>query len=123
MAAGPIYSISRDGDIVRIEFLRSPEREDMVALMEELGGLENSELRLYVMVQAEILLSTAEVRDGADIARSYENQPRKIAVVAPGNITYGISRIFKVFRESDETEFAVFRELDEAKAWLLSSDD
>ncbi len=120
MASGPVYTISREGDIVRIEFLQSPEREDMVAVMEELGGMEDSELRLYVMEQAEVLLSTAAVRDGAALARSYANQPRKIAVVAPGNITYGISRIFKVFRESDQTEFAVFRELDEARGWLLS---
>ncbi len=119
MANSPVYMITREDGIVRVEFLRSPDREDMVALMDELGKMEDSALRMYVMQQAEILLSTAEVRDGADIARSYENQPRKIAVVAPGNITYGISRIFKVFRESDETEFAVFRELDEARAWLL----
>lgn len=120
MATGPVYKISREDDIVRIDFIQSPVREDMVAAMDELGKMENSALRLYVMVEAEILLSTAEVRDGANLARSYANQPRKIAVVARGNITYGISRIFKVFRESDETEFAVFRDLEEARGWLLS---
>ncbi len=120
MTASPIYMITREDDIVRVDFLGSPERDDMVALMDELGNMPNSSLRLYVMIKAEILLSTAEVREGADIARSYEYQPSRIAVVAPGSITYGISRIFKVFRESDNTEFSVFRELEEARNWLRS---
>ncbi|MDJ0879753.1 MAG: hypothetical protein QNI86_14140 [Halieaceae bacterium] len=120
MADSPIYEISRDDDIVQIEFLQSPEKDDLVALMEELEQMPDSSLRLYLMIKAEILLSTAEVRNGADIARSRQNQPSKIAVVAPGNITYGISRIFKVFRESESTEFAVFRELEEARDWLRS---
>jgi hypothetical protein len=114
------WEIYRDGEIVRIEFVSSPEREDMLALMDALDTLEHSELRMFVMEKAEMLLSTAEVREGAEVARALVHQPRKIAVVAPGSISYGISRIFKVFRESEETEFEVFRDLDEAKAWLLS---
>ena len=114
-----IYRISRDGPIVQIEFVSSPEREDMLALMEELGQLADSELRMFVMEKAEMLLSTAEVREGAEIALALHNQPRKIAVVAPGNISYGISRIFKVFRENDATELQVFRDKDEARTWLL----
>ncbi len=118
MAKPAAYKISREDDILRIDFLQSPEREDMVALMDELGNTPDSSLRLYVMIQAEVMLSTAEVREGASIARGYDYQPSRIAVVAPGSITYGISRIFKVFRESEETEFSVFRELDEARDWL-----
>lgn len=120
MADSPVYEIRREGEIVCVEFIQSPEKDDMVAVIEELDKMPNSSLRLYLMVKAEILLSTSEVRDGADIARKAENQPSKIAVVAPGNITYGISRIFKVFRESEDTEFSVFREIDEARDWLLS---
>jgi hypothetical protein len=113
------WEITRDGDIVRIEFLASPSRQDMLDLMDALDTLENSELRMYVMQQAEMLLSTADVRVGAEVARALTNQPRRIAVVAPGEISYGISRIFKVYRESEDTQFEVFREEAEAKAWLL----
>lgn len=113
------WEISRDGNIVRIDFLSSPDRQDMLDLMDALDTLENSELRMFVMEKAPILLSTAEVREGAEIAKAMANQPRRIAVVAPGEITFGISRIFKVYRESENTEFEVFREETEAKAWLL----
>lgn len=120
MANSPVYEISRDDDIVQIEFFQSPAKEDLFACMDELEQVPDSSLRLYLMIKAEILLSTAEVRNGAENARNRENQPSRIAVVAPGNITYGISRIFKVFRESEGTEFAVFRDIDEARAWLRS---
>ena len=114
------WEITREGKILRIEFVRSPDRDDMLELMDKLDTLENSELRMFVMERAEMLLSTAEVREGAEVARALVNQPRRIAVVAPGSISYGISRIFKVFRESEDTEFEVFRELDAARDWLLS---
>ena len=114
-----VYKISRDGSIVQIEFVSSPERQHMLALMEELGRLQDSELRMFIMEKAEMLLSTAEVREGAEIALALRNQPRRIAVVAPGNISYGISRIFKVFRENEETEFEVFRDKETARTWLL----
>lgn len=91
----------------------------MLDLMDALDTLENSELRMYVMERAEMLLSTADIREGAEVARALTLQPRRIAVVAPGSISYGISRIFKVYRESENTEFEVFREETEAKAWLL----
>lgn len=120
MAKADSYIVSRENDIVRIDFTRSPDRDSLIELLERLSETENSELRMYVMIEAEIFLSTTEVKEGADVARELKNQPRRIAVVAPGDITYGISRIFKVFRESRETEFKVFRELDEARRWLRS---
>jgi hypothetical protein len=120
MARTPTWEISREGDITRIDFNQSPSREEMLDLMDELDRMDGSDRRLYVMVKAELLLSTAEVREGAQVARSSNNQPSRIAMVAPGNITYGISRIFKVFRESEDTAFAVFRDIDEARDWLNS---
>lgn len=117
------YKISREGRIVRVDFKRSPSLEDLVALLGEMERLEDSSLRMYVTQDAEILLSTADIRAGAEQALAAGNQPSRIAMVAPGDITYGISRIFKVFRETDQTEGQVFRTLDEARAWLLREDD
>lgn len=118
---GPPYSIVREDDIVRVDYQRSPEQAEMFALIEQLDEMENSSLRMYVMIDAEILLSTAEVKEGAEYARERKNQPLRIAVVAPGDITYGISRIFKVFRESEATELQVFRSVDAARDWLRSN--
>jgi hypothetical protein len=123
MARGDSYVITREEAITRIDFKRNPDSEEMVALLATLDEMKDTALRMYVMIEAEVLLSTAEVREGADTARSFSNQPTRVAIVAPGDITYGISRIFKVFRESDSTQLQVFRELDEARGWLLSDPD
>lgn len=120
MSENPTYEISQEGGVTRIEFNLSPSKAEMMALMEELASLEGSERRMYVMEKAEILLSTADVREGAEVARKKQSQPRRIVVVAPGSITYGISRIFKVFRESEDTELAIFRDEDAGREWLLS---
>lgn len=114
------YTITREGVITRIDFTRHPSQKEMLDLLVQLEEVENSSLRLYVMIDAEILLSTAEVKEGAEIARSMANQPERIAIVAPREITYSISRVFKVFRESPTTEMQVFRDLDEARRWLLA---
>ena len=114
------YTITREDDIVRIDYRRNPHNEEMLELLEQLSEMENSELRMYVMLDAEILLSTNEVREGAEYARKLKNQPRRIAVVAKSELTYSISRIFKVFRESQDTELMVFRDVDAARDWLRS---
>ena len=114
------YEITREGAITRVDFTRHPNQKEMLDLLLQLEDLEDSALRLYVMIDAEILLSTAEVKEGAEFARTLANQPKRIAIVAPREITYSISRIFKVFRESSTTETQVFRDLDEARRWLLA---
>jgi hypothetical protein len=92
----------------------------MLDLLARLDETADSSRRLYVMIEAEILLSTAAVKEGAEFARATSNQPERIAIVAPGEITYSISRIFKLLRESATTKMRVFRDLDEAHRWLLA---
>jgi hypothetical protein len=119
-ARGESYVISREGPVTRIDFFRPPDYKEMLDLLARLEATADSSLRLYVMIEAEILLSTAEVKEGAELARVTSNQPERIAIVAPGEITYSISRIFKVLRESSATKMEVFRDLDEARRWLLA---
>lgn len=44
----------------------------------------------------------------------------KHAICAPNDLAFGLSRVFSALSESDETEVEVrvFRQLEEAKAWL-----
>ncbi|MEM0953871.1 MAG: hypothetical protein AAGI24_06995 [Pseudomonadota bacterium] len=118
--AQAVYEISREGPVTRIEFLQSPERDDLLALISDLAELEDSQLRLYVFLQTELLATTADMRAAAGVAREGNRQPDRVAIVAPGNVTYTITRVFKVFRESEITTLAIFRDLEEARAWLVS---
>jgi hypothetical protein len=122
MAKSDAYVISQEEGFMQIEYRRNPTGKEMLEQAARLDEMEDSARRLYVMIDADILLSTAEVKEGAEFGKSMKNQPERIAVVAAGDITYGISRIFKVFRESADTRLQVFRELEAAKEWLLSDD-
>ncbi len=114
------YKITHDEGITRVDFSRNPTKDEMYKLLDILADMPDTKRRLFVMEKAEVLLSTAEVREGAEFARKKQNQPSRVAMVAAGSITYGISRIFKVFRESEQTQFGVFRDVDEALEWLKS---
>ena len=48
-------------------------------------------------------------------------QPSRFAIVAPGDLTYGLGRMYAVYRETDRRStktVRVFRSMDEAVAWL-----
>lgn len=43
----------------------------------------------------------------------------RLAIVAPADVVYGVSRMYQMLRGDDvPEEIAVFRDMDEAKAWL-----
>jgi hypothetical protein len=47
--------------------------------------------------------------------------PSRFAIVAPGDLTFGLGRMYAVYREQDRRstkEVRVFRSMDEALAWL-----
>jgi hypothetical protein len=46
----------------------------------------------------------------------------RVAMVADGDLAFGLGRMFEAFTEKSRLEFRVFREPDEARAWLLSSE-
>lgn len=54
-------------------------------------------------------------------ARFYatSDNPLRVAIYAPADLTFGIARIFQNLAEgSDRIETAIFKEMDEAHAWL-----
>lgn len=43
---------------------------------------------------------------------------RKVSVVAPKPVVYGLARMYEALRGGSPTQVGVFRELEEARAWL-----
>jgi hypothetical protein len=70
--------------------------------------------------------SAAALRQLVDIVRSklscLATQPR-IAVVAPGDLSFGLARMFEAFSQTMSTEIMVFRTVDEALTWLRIPDE
>ena len=64
-------------------------------------------------------MSSDELRRLAKYGQAKDAGVGKGALLVSDDLTYGLSRIHQVFRESDELEVRVFRDEVEAVAWLL----
>lgn len=66
-------------------------------------------------------MSTEDIRRVAG-SNVFATNPR-MAIVASSQVLYGLSRMFQILREMDGQEgIRVFRERDEALAWVLGKD-
>jgi hypothetical protein len=81
-----------------------PGRRELV----DLSRIENSDV------------TSAALRRVAHIYSETDKQPEdsQVAIVAPGDLYYGLSRMYEAFRRSSPVEIRVFRELAEARSWL-----
>lgn len=59
-----------------------------------------------------------EIRDIAEIVRSYFSKKIKIALVAQTDLYYGLSRIFAAYVEDTTIEVHVYKVLEDAVSWL-----
>jgi hypothetical protein len=65
-------------------------------------------------------VTSAALRRVAHIYTESDKRPEdsRVAIVAPGDLYYGLSRMYEAFRRSSPVEIRVFRELGEARAFL-----
>ena len=60
------------------------------------------------------------LRRAAEIFAAFDSGPShaRIALVAPADVVFGLSRMYQAFRSDSPAEIGVFRELSEARVWL-----
>jgi hypothetical protein len=76
---------------------------------------------LDVTQVTKLKLSSEDVRRVAD-SNTFSSNPR-LAIVATSSLVYGMARMFQIFREmKGEEKTRVFRDRDEALAWVLGKD-
>jgi hypothetical protein len=64
-------------------------------------------------------MSSSEVKKVAQFIIHHQpaSPPEKMAFVAHGDLEYGMSRMFEVYRQNLKTDFRVFRDIEEALNW------
>jgi hypothetical protein len=76
---------------------------------------------LDVTQVTKLKLSSEDVRRVAE-SNTFSTNPR-LAIVATSSLVYGMARMFQIFREmKGEEKTRVFRDRDEAVAWVLGKD-
>lgn len=68
--------------------------------------------------------ATSELREAADRVRrnAQARSGGRSAVVVGRDFDFAIARMFQVFSEGAGVEYAIFRDLDTARAWLIAGD-
>ena len=94
----------------------------MLAVMIEDPDFDPEYDRLWDMRQGSPTLSCDEVRGVAKVVANVVGG-RRAAIVAPGDVAYGLSRMYSVFLEDAGIDVQPFRTIDEATAWLQTPAD
>ncbi len=114
-----MYSISKDGLINVIRFDVEAEFKHLLQAMAEIDTIPDSELELWDLDDPGIKLSASEIRSLAEFAQHKKHRPRKTAVLVNDDLSFGLIRMYMVYREQPKTDTRVFRNKGEAHDWLL----
>ena len=111
------YSIEQAGGITTIRLRRRLSLEEMLAVVDEVAARDISSRRLWDLTR-NLKFTGEEMR--AIAARGRERWPgaARVAYLAADDLSFGLLRMFEVFREQDNYETRVFRDEAEARQWL-----
>lgn len=106
-------------DILEINMEAGAQLKDFIDALNEAVSTTKETCRLWNLNEA-IELSSDDVVDFANAVKAQKNPPRKTAVVAPGDVNFGIARQHSVHRQTAGNEQLVFRSRQAALDWLDS---
>ena len=114
------YSIDTADGITVVRFYKSLGIDEIRAAIIDVAENHLSDLRLWDLSRADINLTSSQIEQLAKYGKSKFSIPSKVAIVAPEDLTFGLMRIYEVYRKQDLTEIKVFRSEQEARIWLNS---
>jgi len=103
--------------VTEVRFIDVAGLTDLRSAMDDIAKNYYSELRLWDMSSG-VNLTESDVKQVASHAKSTFLLPGKSAIVAPSDLTFGISRMGDVYREDGVLMQGVFRTKNEALVWL-----
>ncbi|REJ73080.1 MAG: hypothetical protein DWQ36_03970 [Acidobacteria bacterium] len=113
------FSITRRGGIHWIEFPARPDLGVMIAAIQTMSGVPESTHRLWDFTEHGLDLTTSELLQIAEEAKLCNSPPLWVAVVGKTDLTFGLLRMFEIFREQSGVVHRAFRSTEEAEAWLV----
>jgi hypothetical protein len=76
--------------------------------------------RLWDFRQATVRLTPRELRTSAEYSVAWDRDEARVAFLVDGDLHFGLARVHAAYRESATLSMQVFRDLDEALAYLSS---
>ena len=114
-----IYSIEAKDGITTISFSKTPELADFVDIIDELAEKDLYTRRLWNFNPHGFNMNPEQLMQIANYGKTKFVKPSKLAIVAPKDLIYGLSRLFEVYREEQQVSTNVFRNEKDAREWLM----
>lgn len=115
-------TVTKDDEIALIKVTGKPTMQEIldvnIGLAE--GGDYVVKNRLWDFRESQVAFSTAELVKIAELNSQLGRSYHKTAILVGNDLAFGLSRMYQVFREADNTHISVFRDESEALRWLLA---
>ena len=112
------YSIEIIDGVATVCFFEMPNVDDLRRAVDEVVEIGRHDLRLWDLSLSGVDLTSAQLKEIADYSKSKFSVPSRMAIVAPQDLAFGLSRMFEIYREQQQIAVRVFRTRTEALAWL-----
>ena len=113
-----VYTIESFDGITAIRFSKAPSTEVFRNAVDDVADDNPTTLRLWDLTCGGFTQSADQLKELAAYGKSKPFPPSKVALLAPEDLAFGLSRAFEVYREDDVSEHMVFRTEEEARIWL-----
>jgi hypothetical protein len=114
------YEIAEMENILVVTIKGNPGVDDIKHILDQTrneSGYTHS-ARLWDFQESSFSFSQNEVIEIASYASAGDIRPAKVAMLVKEDLSFGVARIYEVFRHTDLTETHVFKDKTEAVAWL-----
>jgi hypothetical protein len=94
---------------------------DLLSAIQQSESMD-SVVELWSLEGLDLNLDIDQLRQLADKARVKRHKPHRTAIVATGDLNYGLTRVYSAFRAEESVQTAVFRCEQDARNWLETDD-
>ena len=114
------FSIKLIDNIVIITFNKQPDHQSIKFAVDTIKEKYGKHKRLWDVSSCGVNLTQENIMELAEYAKSNLPETTRAAVVASDDLSFGVSREYEVYRETESLETRVFRVYEEALKWLQS---
>ncbi len=111
------YFIENADGIATIRFLRALTIEELLEVMDHVAQTVKCNRRLWDAT-GRFTYTSQEVRRIAARGKEHWPSPARVAFWAADDLSFGLLRMFEVYRVQDNYETKVFRDEQKARHWL-----
>ena len=115
------FDLKVNQDILYVCATGEPTADEIIQVLKKIqnGSSYTHKLRLWDYRNADFNLTKEELELISHQASKADGEPGKVAMLVKGNLAYGLSRMYEVYRKSASTDVQVFQDESKAVSWLL----